>query len=140
MAPEVMAQNPFDFKADVYSFGLILWELYTQLELFVEYDDWDPFFEAIVFQGKRPEIPASCIPSLASLMQKCWAHEPDERPTFKEVIFRLDEITVDCYLQPGEGKHSIEEARGWWKVTQSKYIYNVILLIATLSTSYSIFA
>jgi len=115
MAPEVMSQSPFDFKADVYSFGLILWELYTQQELFIEYDDWDPFFDAIVMQSKRPDIPSTCIESLSFLMQKCWAHDPEERPTFKEVLFRLDEILVDSVLCPGEGKLYIEEARSWWK-------------------------
>lgn len=125
MAPEVMSQKPFDFKADVYSFGLILWELYTQQELFIEFDDWDPFFEAIVTLHQRPEIPSTCIPSLASLMKKCWAHDPEDRPTFKEVLFRLDEIAVDCYLQPGEGKQFIDEARNWWKVYI--YIYNIYL-------------
>lgn len=46
------------FDLNRYSFGLILWELYTEEEPFDTYSDLEPFYEDIVVGGKRPEIPA----------------------------------------------------------------------------------
>jgi len=115
MAPEVMNQKPFNEKADIYSFGLILYEILTGEELFPEYEEWDEFEEAICIHNARPPIPKDAVPSLGYLMQKCWHPKPEDRPTFKEVVFRLDEILVDCYLQHGEGRKWIEEGREFWK-------------------------
>jgi len=115
MAPEVMNQKPFNEKADVYSFGLILYEILTGEELFPEYEEWDEFEEAICIHNVRPVIPPETIPSLSYLIQKCWHAKPEERPSFKEVVFRLDEILVDCYLQHGEGRKWIDEGRNFWK-------------------------
>eukprot|EP01113_Clastostelium_recurvatum_P017561 TRINITY_DN2065_c0_g1_i2.p1 TRINITY_DN2065_c0_g1~~TRINITY_DN2065_c0_g1_i2.p1 ORF type:complete len:611 (+),score=151.57 TRINITY_DN2065_c0_g1_i2:48-1880(+) len=108
MAPEVMKQEGFNEKADVYSFGLILYELLTGEDLFPEYDDLDPFFHAICFDHERPKIPAGTIPSLARLMTSCWAPDPNARPSFKEVLRSLDEILVDCSI-------SDEQGRAFWK-------------------------
>ncbi len=120
-----MNQQPFNEKADIYSFGLILWEILTGQELFPEYDDWDPFYQAVCVEGKRPPIPKDCLPSLAYLMQKwyivlidslttSWAPKADQRPSWPEVVFRLDEIIVDCNI-PVEGRQYAEEARQFWK-------------------------
>lgn len=49
MAPEVMRQEKFNEKADVYSFGLILWEMLTGEELFPQYEDLDPFLPGYMF-------------------------------------------------------------------------------------------
>jgi len=122
MAPEVMTGRPFDERADVYSFGPILWEILTGKELFEQYEEWDEFQEAICDRNERPEIPADCPPALASLMQKCWAKNPEERPGFKEIVFRLDEILCDCYItgiedgkQQTEDAFYVDEARLFWK-------------------------
>jgi serine/threonine protein kinase len=115
MSPEVMNKQPFNEKSDVYSFGLILWELWTGKDLFPEFDDWDPFFEAVCIKNIRPPIPNDCLPSLAYLIQKCWSPKSVDRPSFKEIVFRLDEIIVDCYLPNAEGRQHVEEARKFWK-------------------------
>lgn len=116
MAPEVMRQKQFGFKADVYSFGLIMYEIITGEELFSEYSDWDEFEEAICERNERPkdfpkDPPAPA--SLINLIKRCWASDPDERPEFDEILFRLDEIIVDLKTQNVPHK---EEARLFWKL------------------------
>eukprot|EP01112_Ceratiomyxa_fruticulosa_P009984 TRINITY_DN2620_c0_g1_i2.p1 TRINITY_DN2620_c0_g1~~TRINITY_DN2620_c0_g1_i2.p1 ORF type:complete len:609 (+),score=149.68 TRINITY_DN2620_c0_g1_i2:208-2034(+) len=108
MAPEVMKQEGFNEKADVYSFGLILFELLTGEDLFPEYDDLDPFFHAICIDHERPAPPKDTLPSLVKLMTACWQPDPNSRPSFKEVVYSLDEILVDCSI-------SDEEGRRFWK-------------------------
>jgi len=115
MAPEVMKGKPFNEKADVFSYGLILHEIMTGQEIFPEYEDWDEFEEAVCVKKVRPPIAADCEPSLKYLIEKCWDADPEQRPSFKEIVFRLDEILVDLHLRPGEGRQYTVEGRKFWK-------------------------
>jgi len=108
MAPEVMRQEKFNEKADVYSYGLILWELLTGEELFPQYEDLDPFYQAICFDHERPTPPPDTPRSLEQLMRKCWDPEPQVRPSFGEIISSLDEIILECCIQDAF-------ARKFWK-------------------------
>ena len=89
-APEVMSGPNYDTKADVYSFGVLLWEL-THKE--VPYTGYDPIQMAVnVIAGMRPKISSRCDPLLAGMIRKCWAADPASRPPFSQVISELDEI------------------------------------------------
>ncbi|GAM23589.1 hypothetical protein SAMD00019534_067640 [Acytostelium subglobosum LB1] len=98
MAPEVMQKKEFNEKADVYSFGLILYELATCEELFPEYTEIQPFSNAICNQRLRPTIPADLPKSLAALMQRCWDHDPSLRPSFSEVSSKMNEVLIDIAI------------------------------------------
>jgi len=98
MAPEVMRQEQFNEKADVYSFGLILYELISGEELFPQYEELDPFFQAICIDHERPVAPPGTLPSIAALMKRCWAPDPVYRPTFEEIIRNLDEIMIESTI------------------------------------------
>lgn len=108
MAPEVMQQQEFDESIDVYSFGIVLWEIYTTEEPFGQYDDWDTFYKAVCEKGVRPPIPDDCPPSLKYLMEACWSADRKKRPPFNEIVFRLDEVLIDAALDD-------EKARSFWK-------------------------
>jgi serine/threonine protein kinase len=108
MAPEVMRQEKFNEKADVYSFGLILWELVTGEELFPQYEDLDPFYQAICFDHERPIPPPDTPRSLEQLMRKCWDPNPEVRTSFEEIISCLDDILIECCIQD-------THARKFWK-------------------------
>uniref|UniRef100_A0A0E0I697 Protein kinase domain-containing protein n=1 Tax=Oryza nivara TaxID=4536 RepID=A0A0E0I697_ORYNI len=74
MAPEIINHKPYDNKADVFSFAIVLWEL-------VPYDNMTPLQAALgVRQGFRLEIPSSVNPRLSKLIQRCWDEDPDVRP------------------------------------------------------------
>ncbi|GMN34880.1 hypothetical protein TIFTF001_004949 [Ficus carica] len=85
MAPEVIAHKPYDHKADVFSFGIVLWELVTGK---LPYEDLTPLQAAVgvVHKGLRPTIPAHTDPMLAELMERCWQQEPSLRPQFSEIL------------------------------------------------------
>ncbi|KAL6062209.1 Dual specificity protein kinase [Balamuthia mandrillaris] len=104
MAPEVMLGQEFNEKADVYSFGIVLWEIYTCKDPFPHHSDYDEFLNAICRKGERPPIPRDCLPSLRSLMEDCWHADPNKRPNFQEINDRLDEIIVHSAIREHEGR------------------------------------
>ncbi|CAA3016534.1 serine threonine- kinase EDR1-like isoform X1 [Olea europaea subsp. europaea] len=89
MAPELIRNEPFTVKCDIFSLGVIMWELCT---LNKPWDGTPPerVVYAVANEGSRLEIPEG---PLGRLIADCWA-EPDERPSCEEILPRL----LDCEL------------------------------------------
>ena len=85
------SDSKLSLKADIFAFGIILWELETCQE---PYEGLD--FERIIWlvgnDDYRPEIPASCPDVLENLMQQCWDKERDNRPDVDHIIDTLLEL------------------------------------------------
>lgn len=108
MAPEVIEHKPYDHKADVFSFGIALWELLTG-EL--PYSYLTPLQAAVgvVQKGLRPTIPKHTHPKLVDLLERCWRHDPTQRPHFHEIIDILQQIAkevADDREEQHKDKHS----------------------------------
>ncbi|KAK9868869.1 hypothetical protein WJX84_005074 [Apatococcus fuscideae] len=98
LAPEVLSGDDYGTAADVYSFGVIMWEL---LMWQIPWEDAGPWqvVLSVVDQSKRPEIPASAENLLGgqplawdgyrALMERCWHQTPAKRPGFEAVIASL---------------------------------------------------
>lgn len=88
MAPEILLQKQYDEKADVYSFGIVLWQMYTN-EL-QPYGDriktLNQLIETVAHKGERPQIPDDCPKELVDTIKHCWAGNPNTRPSFQELI------------------------------------------------------
>ncbi|BBN18135.1 protein MpMAPKKK20 [Marchantia polymorpha subsp. ruderalis] len=91
MAPEVIEHKPYDRKVDVFSFGVVLWELLTGK---LPYADLTPLQAAVgvVQKGLRPTIPKHTNPKLVDLLERCWKTDPAERPEFSEVTVILHDL------------------------------------------------
>eukprot|EP00741_Cyanophora_paradoxa_P017250 tig00020961_g16661.t1 len=98
MAPEVIRHEKYNEKVDVYSFALVVWEMLTGQMPFVGYTPVQAAM-AVARQGARPPIPSGCPPRLASMIERCWASRPDDRPAFSEVLGMLDEIEREMVLE-----------------------------------------
>ena len=92
MAPEVISKENYTEKADVYSFGIILSELWSI----------EPPYNGILAKdvannvkrdpNYRPSIPDEVPEEMKLLMKKCWDHEPLNRPDFSKIIIELEDI------------------------------------------------
>ena len=91
MAPEVATRKHYNHKADVYSFGIMLWELVTFQKPFDKMNR-EEYYQKVVHGGYRPEITKKFPNDLAKLIRDCWDIEPKERPTFQSVVLALAEM------------------------------------------------
>lgn len=91
MAPEVLRNEPSNEKSDVFSFGVILWELAT---LNVPWTGMNSMqvVGAVGFQGRRLTIPDRVDPVVAEIISSCWDSNQNARPSFKEIITRLKSL------------------------------------------------
>ncbi|XP_065855493.1 serine/threonine-protein kinase STY17 [Euphorbia lathyris] len=94
MAPEVIEHKPYDHKADVFSFAIVLWELLTG-ELPYAYLTPLQAAVGVVQKGLRPTIPKNTHPKLTELLEKCWRQDPTQRPNFSEIIDILQQIAKE---------------------------------------------
>lgn len=90
MAPELLSgkTNMVTEKIDVYSFGIVMWELLTGDEPYADMH-CASIIGGIVNNTLRPQIPRWCEPEWKYLMESCWASDPAERPSFSEISQKL---------------------------------------------------
>lgn len=86
----MIQHRSYNHKVDVYSFGIVLWELITGLLPFQNMTAVQAAF-AVVNRGFRPPIPADCPPALAEIMSRCWDANSDFRPSFMLVVKMLEQ-------------------------------------------------
>lgn len=91
MAPEMVKGKRYGRKVDVYSFGLILWEMVSGT---VPFKDLSPVqvAVAVAHRNSRPVVPSNCPIVLRDLIHQCWALEPEKRPEFSHVVQVLEQL------------------------------------------------
>ncbi|KGN64685.1 serine/threonine/tyrosine-protein kinase HT1 [Cucumis sativus] len=91
MAPEMIKRKPYGRKVDIYSFGLLLWELVAGK---IPYEDMTPIQAAfaVVDKNIRPVIPSECPPVIRVLIEQCWCEKPEKRVEFWQVVKVLEQV------------------------------------------------
>jgi len=95
MAPEVFVTTNYTERVDVYSYGIVLFEIIRREPPYASMNRGD--IQDHVLHGERPglqEVPEGCPASLAQLAQQAWAQDPQERPTFTEILRALRGIQL----------------------------------------------
>ncbi|KAL0897004.1 hypothetical protein Bca101_080965 [Brassica carinata] len=90
MAPELLSgsSSKVSEKVDVFSFGIVLWEILTGEEPYATMH-YGAIIGGIVNNTLRPTVPSYCDPEWRMLMEQCWAPDPFVRPSFPEIARRL---------------------------------------------------
>jgi len=94
MAPEVAEGLPYNHKADVYSFGVILWEMNAGKRPFNGLSR-DTFYEQVIHGGGRPSLSKKWPSELNKLISDCWSADIDTRPTFRNIVDTIDNLLTN---------------------------------------------
>ena len=89
-------------KIDVYSFGVLIWVLWTGEMPYVKaMRHLTPFSLMVkLVEGLRPTIPTDVPEEVAGLMRKCWHEEPTSRPSFEEIGRVLQKVRTQLKKEP----------------------------------------
>mmetsp|Transcript_8085 Transcript_8085/g.13859 ORF Transcript_8085/g.13859 Transcript_8085/m.13859 type:complete len:446 (+) Transcript_8085:75-1412(+) len=100
MSPELLAQKPYNEKADVYAFGMTCWELYTGQPPFRGMKQME--VGLFVVRGGRPPFPPGTNDAdpFVQLIKRCWDQNPDKRPTMAEAHKHLQDIVTQSQPKP----------------------------------------
>lgn len=101
MAPEVIRNEPVSEKVDIWSFGVVLWELLTGE---IPYKDVDS--SAIIWgvgsNSLHLPVPSGCPDGFKVLLRQCWNSKPRNRPSFRQILLHLDIASADVLSTPQE--------------------------------------
>ena len=84
MAPEVALSEPYALSADIYSFGILLWEVLALKKSFGNMSV-EEHRECVIRKDERPPMDPSWTEEIQSLLKKCWRRSPYDRPEAKDV-------------------------------------------------------
>ncbi|XP_072023822.1 uncharacterized protein [Amphiura filiformis] len=94
MAPESLERKVYTTKSDVWSFGILLWEIATLGG--TPYPNEDPkYMIPLLRSGYRMSKPNNCLNEMYAIMTQCWHKDPEERPPFDELTPKLYRMLED---------------------------------------------
>ncbi|XP_037504731.2 mitogen-activated protein kinase kinase kinase 13 [Rhipicephalus sanguineus] len=121
MAPEVIRNEPCSEKVDIWSYGVVMWEL---LNCETPYKDVDS--SAIIWgvgnNSLHLPVPATCPDGFRLLMCLCWSPKPRNRPSFRHILMHLDIAAVEILSTP---KESYFAAQAGWKEEIRRYMQSI---------------
>lgn len=89
MSPESLADGVFTSDSDVWSYGVVLWEMATLAEQPYQGLANEQVLQFVIAQGTL-ERPAECPDLLYEIMDACWKWKPNHRPLFKDIVEKLE--------------------------------------------------
>uniref|UniRef100_A0A6B2L893 Protein kinase domain-containing protein n=1 Tax=Arcella intermedia TaxID=1963864 RepID=A0A6B2L893_9EUKA len=98
-APEVLRSQRYSFMADVYSFGVCLWEMVTREDPY----PGTPAYQVVISvatKNLRPKMPKHINPLCSELIVECWDESPEKRPAFGVLVDKLQSMSLPKSKSP----------------------------------------
>jgi hypothetical protein len=94
MSPELLEDNRYSYHSDVYAYGILMYEILYEMKPYSdEIMNLSPMkFGIEIGKGTRPKMNLkldSKLEEKGNLMEECWVEDPKKRPTFAEIVMRL---------------------------------------------------
>ena len=88
MAPESLEENKFSTASDVWSYGIVIWEMFNPHR--VPYEEYINIQVAVkITQGVLLKSPSNCPADITQIMSSCWKQKSSDRPTFRQLAYQL---------------------------------------------------
>ncbi|XP_058466561.1 mitogen-activated protein kinase kinase kinase 9 isoform X2 [Malaya genurostris] len=112
MAPEVIRNEPCNEKVDIWSYGVVLWELLTG-EVPYKHVDSSQIIFGVGNNSLYLPIPGSCPEGFKLLLKQCWSPKPRNRPSFKIILTHLEIAGRELLQQCTEDQGYYETQKSW---------------------------
>ncbi|XP_055841362.1 uncharacterized protein LOC129908691 isoform X3 [Episyrphus balteatus] len=122
MPPEVISRGTYSKSSDVWSYGVLLWELITGETPYKGFDSLSVAYGVAVNTLALP-IPKTCPEAWGKLMKSCWENDPHKRPGFMDILMKLEDIARSGFTQtPQESFHTMQDG---WKKEIAEVLYEL---------------
>uniref|UniRef100_A0A8C5QLV0 Protein kinase domain-containing protein n=1 Tax=Leptobrachium leishanense TaxID=445787 RepID=A0A8C5QLV0_9ANUR len=98
MPPEAVQDDDFSTKSDIWSFGVLMWEVFTHGELPYTTMPDDEVLAGLQAGSLKLSAPDGCSSRVYKLMQRCWAPSPKDRPSFSDIVNTLGDVPADSKI------------------------------------------
>lgn len=99
VAPEIIIDTNYNIKGDVYSFGMVLYELLIQIHCFKSLSQENYMYKYIFNEYRPPNKDNKIQEPYWNLIKKCWDVDPNKRPTFDDIV---DELLKPDFISTGK--------------------------------------
>ncbi len=124
IAPEVLAGKEYTFASDIYSIGILMWEISSGQPPFINYEH-DYHLAMNIVNGIRPKIVSGTPLKYKSLMEQCWDADLSKRPDIDTLYFKIQEISRVYYQNTSnESKNIIKKFKNFYLLKLSQPIPN----------------
>lgn len=108
MSPENALCKPYGKPTDVYSFGILLWEILALERPFNKLSH-EAHAKEIIMNGKRPQIPKKWPVYIKTVISESWADDPSKRPDFQRICSILKGQLVEAdYIVSNRTRHLLD--------------------------------
>lgn len=111
MAPEVFRNDRYSHKVDIFSFGILAYEVLARCRAYNDvFLTMDQVAKSVSADGLRPKLPKRWPDPLRDLIGRCWADKPSDRPEFEQLVDELEAMleTMEGTLRPGESNTLVQ--------------------------------
>ncbi|PRP89036.1 hypothetical protein PROFUN_02314 [Planoprotostelium fungivorum] len=124
MAPESIASRVYSSKSDVWSYGVLCWEICTTQDPWAERQPME--VATAVMNGETLHIPQQADDVVAYMLGQCWQKQPDDRPSFSDIYRWLkdkvwDESEAERQMQRTQKRRSTERMKSTTKPVEPNY-------------------